>query len=212
MSLVYYPASVFKQKSEIVIHFDDVLLANIRIMQQAMNEHRAIGIGANMCGILQRIIIVPSSEPPKENDTIIMINPHITEKSVETQTCVEASASFPGIDAPITRPQTITVTYQDIHQQSHTLTATGFLSTIIQHEIDYLDAVVYLDYLPKGKARLLREKMQKYMKKTQRHGHNQTHATHNHNHNHNLSPNAGNSNRHQDSHHYHDGKLCTHQH
>jgi peptide deformylase len=208
MSLVYYPASVFKQKSEIVTNFDDALLANIRIMQQAMNDHRAIGIGANMCGIL------PSSETPKENDTIIMINPHITEKSVETQTCIEASLSLPGIDAQITRPQTITVTYQDIHQQSHTLTATGFLSTVIQHEIDYLDGIVYLDYLPKGKARLLREKMQKYIKKTQRHGHgdNQNQAVNKHNHNHNLSPGSGHTHKHQENHHYHDGKLCTHQH
>lgn len=188
MSLVYYPNPIFKKHAEIVTDFGDDLHRNIAVMQKIMTDNRAIGVGANMCGILQRIIIVPSSETPQDNTNIVMINPEITEKSQETQTFLEASLSFPGIEAQIVRPKTITVTYQDIHQQSHTQTLTGFLATVVQHEIDYLNGIVYLDYLPKGKARLLREKMQKYLKKIERHGTEHTH------------------------HHYHGDTLCTHKH
>ncbi len=188
MSLLYYPDPIFRKKATLVTDFNDVLHRNIAIMQKTMSDNRAIGVGANMCGILQRIIIVPNSTEIQENQTLVMINPEITEKSDETQTFLEASLSLPGIEAQITRPETITVNYQDIHELHHTLTVTGFIATVIQHEIDYLNGIVYLDYLPKGKARLLREKMQKYIKKIDRHGNDSSH------------------------HHYHGGTLCTHKH
>jgi peptide deformylase len=188
MTLVYYPDPIFKKQAEIVTDFDDTLHHNIAIMQKTMRDNRAIGVGANMCGILQRIIIVPSDDTVEENKNMVMINPEIIEKSKETQIFTEASLSLPGIDAQITRPATITVQYQDIQQNTHTLTVTGFVATVIQHEIDYLNGIVYLDYLPKSKAVLLREKMQKYLKKVDRHGTQDTHQ------------------------HYHDGKLCTHKH
>lgn len=189
MSLVYYPNPVFKKKAAIVTEFDDTLLNNIAILKNTMSQHRAIGIGANMCGILQRIIIVPAQQEITEGEYVVMINPQITEKSEETQTCIEASVSLRGIEAPVTRAKTITVQYQDSDGQSHVFTATGFLATVIQHEIDYLDGIVYLDHLPKAKAQLLREKMQKYLKKSNRQG------TDDHSH-----------------HHYHGNTLCTHKH
>jgi peptide deformylase len=201
MALIYYPNPIFKQKATIVTEFDDTLFKNISILQQAMKDHRAIGIGANMCGILQRIIIVPNGDDAAEGDTITMINPQITEKSAELQTCLEASLSFPGIEAQITRPEKITISYQDTEQQTHIMNASGFLATVIQHEIDYLDGIVFLEHLPKAKAQLLREKMQKYMKKINRHGAEQHNHSHGHGHNHE-----------QGHHHYHDGKLCTHKH
>lgn len=189
MTLVYYPNPVFKQKAQIVTLFDDTLKNNVEILKQAMQDHRAIGIGANMCGILQRIIIVPKDEESLEkNDNLVMINPEITEKSDETQTAIESSLSLPGIEAHVTRPARLTVHYQDINGEKHTLTVNGFLATVIQHEMDYLDGIVYLDHLPKAKARLLREKMQKYLKKIERHGHTSSHV------------------------HYHNGKACSHQH
>jgi peptide deformylase len=188
MSLVYYPNPIFKKHAERVTDFGDNLHRNIAVMQKVMTDNRAIGIGANMCGILQRIIIVPINDTPENNNTIVMINPEVTEKSEETQTYLEASLSLPGIEAQIVRSAIVTVTYHDIHQQSHTLILKGFLATVVQHEIDYLNGIVYLDYLPKGKARLLREKIQKYLKKIERNG-----IEHKH-------------------HHYHGDTLCTHKH
>ncbi|MFT6072571.1 MAG: peptide deformylase [Alphaproteobacteria bacterium] len=196
MSLIYYPNPIFKQKAEPVTHFDLTLTKNIHIMQAALNDHRAIGIGANMCGILQRIIIVPSNDQAESTDKVIMINPQITDQSDAKQNFLEASLSLPGIEAMITRPETITVTYQDTDQNHHERTVSGFVATVIQHEIDYLNGVVYLDYLPKTKAKLLRDKMKKYLKKIQRHGNHSHHPAPHHNH----------------DHHHHDGNCCDHKH
>jgi peptide deformylase len=188
MSLVIYPDSIFKQKAKIVTEFNEILHTNIATMRKVFNDNKAIGLGANMCGILQRIILSPIDD----SETVItMINPEIIQKSAETQEFIEASLSFPGIEALIKRAKTITLTYQDIEATKHEITVTGFLATVIQHEIDYLNGIVFLDYLPKVKAKLLRDKMRKYIQKINRHG---------------VSPEK---NHHT---HYHGGKPCSHNH
>lgn len=165
MSLIYYPDPIFKQIADPITDFNQTLKQQIDIMFKVLHTHEAIGLGANMCGILKRIIIAP-----QENGTefIAMINPKITEKSSELQTFEEASISMPGISAKVTRPQEIALTYQDIDQNNYTLVSWGFEATVIQHEIDYLDGITFLDHLPKGKSRMLKEKMFKFMKKMDR--------------------------------------------
>lgn len=164
MALLYYPDPVFRQKAEIVTHFDDTLEHDLETMFKVFHTHEAIGLGANMCGILKRIIIAPLSE----SNIIPMINPEITHKSEDTQTHLEASLSLPGISAKITRPKTITVTYQDPEQNQHEVTVSDFAATVIQHEVDYLDGIIYLDYLSKTKSQMLLDKMRRYMKKISR--------------------------------------------
>ena len=93
-----------------------------------------------------------------------MVNPEITEISKETQTFEEASLSFPGISAKITRPKKIKVKYLDYEGRKQLLEADNFLSTVVQHEIDYLDGKIFLDYLSKMKRDMLINKMKKHIK------------------------------------------------
>jgi len=179
MTLIYYPHPIFKKKSALVTKFNQTLLQHIDIMQKTMQTHSAIGLGANMCGILQRIIIAPLSD---QENPIVMINPEIISQSDETHDYLEASISLPGIEAIITRPKIISIKYQDINQEYHEATVSDFSATVVQHEIDYLDGIIYLDYLPKTKAKMLKDKMKKYIQKMHRTGKNPPTTKHTHHH------------------------------
>jgi peptide deformylase len=132
-------------------------------MFETLRIEHGIGLGANMVGVLKRIIVVKMQQ---ETGLVsyAMVNPEILESSKETQTIEEASLSFPGIAANITRPKSITVRYLDYDGNPQTLAADGFLATVIQHEMDYLDGKVFLDYLSKMKRDMLLKKMEKHIK------------------------------------------------
>ena len=163
MKLITAPNSVLKQIAVSVTEFDDSVRDICSKMIEFTQKHGIYGIGANMVGVLQRIIIVPKTENMADG-FMEMINPEIIQSSEKTQIVTEASPSYPWIDADIARPESITVSYYDMNGIKNELSVTGFLSSIIQHEMDYLDGKSFLDYLPKVKAKLLREKMMKFIK------------------------------------------------
>jgi peptide deformylase len=101
-----------------------------------------------------------------------MINPEITEKSDEVQEFMESSFSYPGISANIIRPKKIRLSYLNIDGEKKEMEAEDFLSSIIQHEIDYLDGVIFLDYLSPLRQNMLLKKMKKFMIKNPPHIHN----------------------------------------
>lgn len=163
LPLIYAPNEIFKKKSAPVEKIDDSTHALIAGMFETLYLAHAVGMAANMVGALKRIIIVDLNENNVKNP-LTLINPQITWKSSETQTFEEGSICFPGISAPVTRPTAIKVSYMDIEGSNHEMEADGFLATVIQHEIDYLDGIVFLDYLSKLKRDMLIKKMIKHSK------------------------------------------------
>ena len=163
LSIVYAPNQVFKKIAEPVEVVDDEIRTLADQMLSTMYSKEAIGLGANMVGILKRIVVVDLQE-----DGIlkpyIFINPEITYYAEELQTFTERSLSFPGIKADITRPKSIKLKYLDKSGKNQELKASGFFATVIQHEIDYLNGKVFLDYLSKCKRDTLLKKMQKHRK------------------------------------------------
>ncbi len=132
-------------------------------MFEVLQIENGIGLGANMVGLLERIVVINMWERDKLL-TYSMVNPEIIEFSKETQVFEEASLSFPGISAKIARPKQIKVKYLDYNGHQQILEADNFLSTVVQHEIDYLDGKIFLDYLSKIKRDMLINKMKRYMK------------------------------------------------
>lgn len=170
LQLIYAPNPIFKQKAEPIVEVDDELRSLLDAMLKTLYIEQGIGIGANMVGILKRVAIVDIQENQTRNP-LFFINPTITWKSDTTQTFKEASLSFPGIGAEITRPDAIEVNYLDYNGTPQTLKAEGFLATVMQHEIDYLDGTVFLDHLSKVKRDMLLKKMHKHMKQHPPHMH-----------------------------------------
>lgn len=163
LPLVYAPHEIFKKKAEPVEMVDDGVRLLVDRMLKTLEVERAVGLGANMVGILKRIAVAHLVNDEK-TAPYVFINPRILWRSEELQTFEEASICFPGVSAEITRPHAIKIEYLDYNGKDQELEAEGFLATVIQHEVDYLEGIVYLDYLSKLKRETLLKKMQKYQK------------------------------------------------
>ena len=161
--IVYAPNDIFKKQAEHIEVVDDNIRIIVDKMLNTMQIERAVGLGANMVGILKRIAVVDLHENNKSSP-IIFINPEITYFSNDKQTFTERSLSFPGIEAPITRSKAIKMNYLDYHGNKQELETHDFLATVIQHEVDYLNGKVFLDHLSKLKRDTLLKKMLKHIK------------------------------------------------
>lgn len=166
LQLVFAPDPIFKKKSAKVIAFGEELKELTDEMLEVLYREKGIGLGANMVGVLQRIIVVDLQENG-ERSPLVCINPEILSTSGETVTREEASLCFPGVRAEIKRPNRIELAYQDTNGKPLTLDADGWLSTVIQHEMEYLDGRTFLDNLSKLKRDRLVKKMLKDMKHAQ---------------------------------------------
>jgi peptide deformylase len=167
LHLIYAPDMIFKAKAEPVTTIDD----NIRLlagqMHQVMQQNHGIGLGANMVGVLKRIVVIDmhiEEDGIEHHKKLTLINPLIVEKSVEKQNFEEASLSFPGISAHVPRHTHIKVQYIDENAQEQEVEAKGFFSCVLQHEIDYLDGKTFLDYQSRLDRQILLKKTQKYQK------------------------------------------------
>jgi len=161
LSLIYAPNEVFKQVAKPVTKIDDSIRKNIDEMFAVLKKENGIGLGANMVGLLDRIIVL---DWPEGKIKLPMINPEITWASDKTQKFEEASLSYPSISAIINRPNKIKLSYLDCENKKHEMEAEGYLSTLIQHEIDYLNGITFLDHLSKLKRDTLLKKMKKFQR------------------------------------------------
>lgn len=150
LPLIIAPHPIFKQKSAPVTTVNDDIRKIMDDMLETLAKEHGVGMAANMVGILKRIVVI-NIEDEGKSQKLFMANPEITKKSSDQQTFMEASLCFPGISADITRAKSVEVTYLDYNGEPQTISAEGFLATCIQHEIDYLDGKVFLDYLSKLK-------------------------------------------------------------
>lgn len=166
MKLIYGPDPIFTKTCEPVTDIGVEELALCDQLREVLYHENAVGVAAPMIGILKQIIAIDLQEGGI-NNLIIMINPCVKEQSEEKQSFVEASICFPGISAEIERPRSITIEYLDKEGLKLTMRADGFLATVIQHEMDYLKGVTFLDYLSPMKRKILLKKMKKYKQSNQ---------------------------------------------
>lgn len=160
MPLVFYPDPIFKQQAQPITKFGEETIKLEKLFHEELKIHNALGLGANMLGLLQRALIVSDGQ----SEPIFMINPEIEPLSEEMDEGEEASLSIPGISCKIKRYSKIKVTYQDSLGVKHFLEAEGLLARVVQHELDYLNGITIFDHLPKAKRMMLLEKYAKIQK------------------------------------------------
>lgn len=161
LSLVLAPDPVYKTICTKVEEVNDSIRALLDEMMDILRAEHAMGIGAPMVGLTQRLVTVEMRDEQGREHSYKMVNPVITARSEETRTTEEASITFLGVSGPVTRPAEVTVEYLDENGAKQSVTAKGLLATCLQHEIDYLDGKTFLDYLPPVKRDMLKRKMEK---------------------------------------------------
>ncbi|NVJ99051.1 MAG: peptide deformylase [Alphaproteobacteria bacterium] len=179
LELITAPNPVLRQRSAPVSNIDDGIRQLTADMLETMYAHRGMGIAANMIGKALRIIVV-DVQPEGNLEPMICINPEVIWSSDKLVTNEEASLSFPGISADIKRPDAIKLRFEDEMGVKQEIAADGWLATVIQHEMDYLEGKTYLDHLSKMQRDRLLKKMQKYLKGMHSHGCADPHCGHDH--------------------------------
>ncbi|MFL1780533.1 Peptide deformylase [Candidatus Hepatincolaceae symbiont of Richtersius coronifer] len=163
--LIVYPNQVLRTKALEITNFNKDLLSIAMGMVKVMYQHNGIGLAANQIGQLQRIIVVdvePDPENPKGGkNPQIFINPVIVEHSTKLHPYEEGCLSFPEMRAIIERPNEVIIDYLDLKGEKQRLQAQGLLCTCLQHEIDHLNGVLFIDHLSKLKRDLLLRKYKK---------------------------------------------------
>ena len=162
--IVIEPDPILRKKSEILEKVDDELRGLLDDMLETMYSAPGIGLAAVQVGILKRVIVIDVSKDKEKKNPFFLINPEIISKSKNTSTYEEGCLSLPGYFAEIERPAECQVKYIDYFGKKKEIKATGLLSTCIQHEIDHLNGVLFIDYLSKLKRDMIVKKLVKQKK------------------------------------------------
>ena len=130
-------------------------------MLETMYAAPGIGLAAPQIGEMKRIVVMDLAKEGEKPDPIVMINPEILKYSDETVTTEEGCLSIPEIYYDVERPAEITVKYTDLDGKDVEREAKDRLAICIQHELDHLDGVLYIDYLSRLKRDRVIKKFQK---------------------------------------------------
>ena len=162
-TIIIEPDPILRKKSDAIEKVDDELRKLMDEMLETMYEAPGIGLAAVQIGILKRLIVIDISKEEKKNP-IFLINPEIITKSKNKSVYEEGCLSLPGQFAEIERPAECLIKYLDYQGKQKELKATGLMATCVQHEIDHLNGVLFIDYLSKLKKDMIIKKLQKKKK------------------------------------------------
>jgi peptide deformylase len=137
-------------------------------MIETMYAANGIGLAAIQIGFPQRIIVMDISKDKKNKNPMYFVNPIILNKAIEQSTYEEGCLSVPSQFAEIDRPNKCEVEYLDYNGEKKLLKAEGLLATCIQHEIDHLEGILFIDYLSKLRKSMIIKKLSKQKNKPER--------------------------------------------
>ena len=137
-------------------------------MLETMYAAKGIGLAAIQIGVPKRIIVMDLSKEENKKNPMYFVNPVIKEKNDQNVTYEEGCLSVPNQFAEIDRPKTCEVEYLDYNGNKQNLKAEGLLATCIQHEIDHLEGILFIDYLSKLKKEIIVKKLSKQKVKPDR--------------------------------------------
>ena len=137
-----------------------------RILKENMVHYNGIGLSANQIGIIERVFVMMLNIETEE--TITCYNPRIIKRYDDNVWCEEGCLSLPGQFAEIERPAECTVKYIDYNGKEKEQKVDGLLATCVQHEVDHLNGILFIDYLSKLKKDMIIKKLVKQKKGIER--------------------------------------------
>lgn len=146
-TLRYYGDPVLRQKTRIIQDINEDTRALAQEMLTIIHERRGIGLAANQTGQTARLIVINLSAGEEEGEALVLVNPRVV-KSSGSHTDEEGCLSFPELRLLIPRALEVQVEAQDLSGNPVMKEARGLLARVLQHEIDHLDGVLFIDRLP----------------------------------------------------------------
>jgi peptide deformylase len=155
------PDPVLRKIAEPVEIITDETKQMLDDMAQTMYDAPGIGLAGPQIGALKRLIVMDCSRDDEADELWQMINPEITHFSEETALLEEGCLSIPGHNAEVTRPAWVELRFLDIKGEAQQIKAEGLLAACIQHEIDHLNGVLFIDHISKLKRDIIWRKVLK---------------------------------------------------
>ena len=162
------PNKILRQKSLLVEKVDQDLQKLMNDMLETMYAAPGIGLAAIQIGVPKRVIVLDIDQKDKERNPMFFVNPEIVDKSENNSIYEEGCLSVPGQFAEISRPEKCHVKYLDYQGQPREIKAEGMLATCIQHEMDHLEGILFIDHLSKLKKTMIIKKLSKQKKAIER--------------------------------------------
>jgi peptide deformylase len=159
--LIILPDPVLRQVSSPIAQVDDAVRKLSDDMLETMYDAPGIGLAAIQVGIPKQMLVIDLHKEGEEKQPRIFINPEILHSSDERSTYEEGCLSIPDYYAEVERPAKVTVKYVDIAGKEQIVEAEGLLATCLQHEIDHLNGVLFIDYISRLKREMVIKKFTK---------------------------------------------------
>ena len=159
-TIITEPSKILRQVSKPVLAVSNEERKLMDDMLETMYAANGIGLAAIQIGIPKRIIVMDVSKDGKKNP-MFFVNPIIKNKDKEKITYEEGCLSVPNYFAEVDRPQYCEVEYLDYEGENKILKADGLIATCIQHEMDHLEGILFIDYLSKLKKTMIVKKLSK---------------------------------------------------
>ncbi len=158
------PDPILRKKAKPIERVDADLRRLVDDMLATMYDAPGIGLAAPQIGILRRLIVMDPAKDEAPKTPVIMVNPEILERSEELRVHDEGCLSIPDFTAEIERPAKTRVSFLDRAGKKQEIELEGIWSTLVQHEIDHLNGVLFIDYM----SRLKRDRIVKKFTKAKR--------------------------------------------
>ena len=160
-----YPESVLRKETEKIATFDNDLSQLVEDMAETMYDAPGIGLAAPQIGKSIKLIVVDTSEDKEgEKEYMPLVNPQIIAHE-GSQLDEEGCLSVPELTANVKRYLKITVAYQDLQGQPHEFSTENRFAVVLQHEIDHLNGILFIDHLSPLKRSLYKKKVKKWLAK-----------------------------------------------
>lgn len=159
-------SEVLRQPGEEVETFDEDLRALVKDMFQTMYHAEGIGLAGPQIGVSRRLFVIDVPPEQLEDDDAeglqaAIVNPEVVEADEETEKGPEGCLSIPGLEGVVERPRSVVVEGLDPEGEPLRIEASGLVARALQHEIDHLDGVLFLDHLSPLKRKMLLKKWKK---------------------------------------------------
>jgi peptide deformylase len=169
LPILEVPDPRLRQISSPVEKVDDEVRALVADMFETMYAAPGIGLAAIQVGVPKRILVIDLQEPEEEdgepvNDPRVFINPEIVEHSDQDVPYTEGCLSVPDQYAEVDRPDRIRARWLDLDGKPHDEEITGMLATCLQHEMDHLEGILFIDHLSRLKREMILKKIAKQRK------------------------------------------------
>jgi peptide deformylase len=152
---------VLREEAEEVVAYDQDLRSLVRDMFETMYHEEGIGLAAPQIGVPRRVIVLDLRREDHDDEPIALVNPRLTWKSTETAKQTEGCLSIPGLEEIVERAAKVRIEARDPEGEPIEMEADDLLARALQHEVDHLDGILFIDRVSALRRRMLLKKWKK---------------------------------------------------